>query len=396
MEENEQMSEERICPKCGHRQTGGEECQNCGIIFKRVEERAERQAARKILVSTPEESGAGGPGRLLMIVLLVAATAGLTWFFTAKQHPAAVQPDFSVAQSQSMPASTPGRSQTAPRTQRESSPALEIPLTDATPVSMGGNALIQARNATVSVVTPRGQGSGFFILSTYIVTNRHVVEVSDEKLSEMRQQLDKLKGQIANEQERLRLIRRNLAQDRSGSEEAAFVARQVPELEARLAEAEAMYKEWEEQYRLSSNPLTPRDIKIRFADGREEGIYQFKTSDKHDLAVLLVTMPSQNVLKAASEPDLQQGDKVFVIGNPSGLSHTVTAGIFSGYRKLPGDEEFMLQTDAPINPGNSGGPLLDEKGRVHGVNTMIIANTQGIGFAIPIKAVFDDFNLAEP
>ena len=51
---------------------------------------------------------------------------------------------------------------------------------------------------------------------------------------------------------------------------------------------------------------------------------------------------------------------------------------------------------ALINLGNLGGPLLDEKGRVHGVNTLILRNTQGIGFAIPIKAVFDDFNLTTP
>ena len=63
---------------------------------------------------------------------------------------------------------------------------------------------------------------------------------------------------------------------------------------------------------------------------------------------------------------------------------------------IPGPNEIMLQTDAPINPGNSGGPLLDEKGRVHGVNTLILRNTQSIGFAIPIKAVFDDFNLTMP
>jgi serine protease Do len=51
----------------------------------------------------------------------------------------------------------------------------------------------------------------------------------------------------------------------------------------------------------------------------------------------------------------------------------------------------LLQTDAPINRGNSGGPLLTENGRVIGVNTMVMRNTQGIGFALPIKAVFDAF-----
>jgi serine protease Do len=51
----------------------------------------------------------------------------------------------------------------------------------------------------------------------------------------------------------------------------------------------------------------------------------------------------------------------------------------------------LLQTDTPINPGNSGGPLLTEDGRVIGVNTLVMRNTQGIGFALPIEAVFDSF-----
>jgi S1-C subfamily serine protease len=56
----------------------------------------------------------------------------------------------------------------------------------------------------------------------------------------------------------------------------------------------------------------------------------------------------------------------------------------------------MLQTDAPINPGNSGGPLIDERGLVHGVNTMIIRDTQGIGFAIPIQTVMEEFSIQRP
>jgi S1-C subfamily serine protease len=73
----------------------------------------------------------------------------------------------------------------------------------------------------------------------------------------------------------------------------------------------------------------------------------------------------------------------------------VTAGIFSGYRQREDTKEIFLQTDAPTNPGNSGGPLIDERGFVHGVNTMIIKDTQGIGFAIPIQAVFEEFSISQ-
>jgi len=69
----------------------------------------------------------------------------------------------------------------------------------------------------------------------------------------------------------------------------------------------------------------------------------------------------------------------------------VTSGVFSGYRRISDKNEVFLQTDAAINPGNSGGPLVDAHGNVFGVNTMIMNNTEGIGFAISIETVFEEF-----
>jgi S1-C subfamily serine protease len=95
------------------------------------------------------------------------------------------------------------------------------------------------------------------------------------------------------------------------------------------------------------------------------------------------------------------GQKVYAIGNPFGLSGTMTRGIISSIRTIGGSEgapiEDAIQTDAAINPGNSGGPLLNSRGEVIGINTMIASNgadqSSGIGFAIPIntaKAVLGD------
>jgi serine protease Do len=87
------------------------------------------------------------------------------------------------------------------------------------------------------------------------------------------------------------------------------------------------------------------------------------------------------------------GDWVVAIGNPLGLTSTVTAGIISatGRKSLPlgGDMMYQdfIQTDASINPGNSGGPLIDLQGRVVGINTAVSAEGQGLGFAIPIEMV---------
>jgi serine protease Do len=86
---------------------------------------------------------------------------------------------------------------------------------------------------------------------------------------------------------------------------------------------------------------------------------------------------------------LEVGDWVVAIGNPFGLSHTVTAGIVSAKGRVIGVGPYddLIQTDAAINPGNSGGPLFNTKGEVVGINTVIIATGQNLGFAVPISMV---------
>ena len=85
-----------------------------------------------------------------------------------------------------------------------------------------------------------------------------------------------------------------------------------------------------------------------------------------------------------SSDDLKVGEWVTAIGSPFGLQYTVTAGIVSAKGRAIGSGPYddFIQTDASINPGNSGGPLINMKGEVIGINTMIIARGQGIGFAI--------------
>jgi S1-C subfamily serine protease len=116
-----------------------------------------------------------------------------------------------------------------------------------------------------------------------------------------------------------------------------------------------------------------------------------------DLAVLRISAP-KHLLKpiaVGTSADLQVGQKVFAIGNPFGLDHTLTTGIISALgreitavtgRTIAG----VIQTDAAINPGNSGGPLLDSAGRLIGVNTAIYSPSgfsAGIGFAVPVDTV---------
>jgi S1-C subfamily serine protease len=132
--------------------------------------------------------------------------------------------------------------------------------------------------------------------------------------------------------------------------------------------------------------------------------YQAKVvgSDKvHDLALLQIDAPNLQPVTLADSAELAVGQKVYAIGNPFGLSGTMTTGIISSIRSIRNADgapiEDAIQTDAAINPGNSGGPLLNSRGEVIGINTMIASNgadqSSGIGFAIPIntaKAVLAD------
>jgi serine protease Do len=111
----------------------------------------------------------------------------------------------------------------------------------------------------------------------------------------------------------------------------------------------------------------------------------------NDLAVLRVKKPGLNLptIKMGTSSDLMIGETVVAIGNPFGLSNTVTAGVLSALgRSVPGENQRVyndfLQIDAPINPGNSGGPVVNIQGDMIGVATAIIGGAQGIGFAIPV------------
>jgi serine protease Do len=131
-----------------------------------------------------------------------------------------------------------------------------------------------------------------------------------------------------------------------------------------------------------------KEVMVTLADKGEYEARVVGRDPKTDLAVLKIE--SDQVLPSVSMGDSDQlkvGDWVLAIGNPFGLSHTVTSGIVSAKGRVIGAGPYddFIQTDASINPGNSGGPLFDMSGKLIGINTAIIPYGQGIGFAIPIN-----------
>jgi len=145
----------------------------------------------------------------------------------------------------------------------------------------------------------------------------------------------------------------------------------------------------EDGYIFTNNHVVEKaeEIVVKLSSGKEYKA-TVKGKDKNTDIALLKIEPDNGlpVVKFGDSSNLRVGDWVIAIGNPFGLSQTVTAGIVSAKGRVIGAGPYddFIQTDASINPGNSGGPLFNLRGEVVGINTAIVAQGQGIGFAIPI------------
>lgn len=134
-------------------------------------------------------------------------------------------------------------------------------------------------------------------------------------------------------------------------------------------------------------------IRVKFQDGREFDAEVKGTDPKSDVAVIEIKAGGLPALKWGDSAIIEVGEWVLAMGNPFGLSHTLTVGVVSAKGRTSlgiSDYEDFIQTDAAINPGNSGGPLVNLDGEVVGVNTAILSRSggyMGAGFAIPSNLV---------
>jgi S1-C subfamily serine protease len=139
------------------------------------------------------------------------------------------------------------------------------------------------------------------------------------------------------------------------------------------------------------------EMDVTFSDGNKYTANVIANDVYNDIAVLQISQNASKPLKPlvlGNSSEVGVGDTVIAIGNPFGLSDTMTTGIVSGIdRSVPYGGYLIpnaIQTDAPISPGNSGGPLLDTRGEMIGMNTAIFSDTNafsGIGFAIPSNTI---------
>ncbi len=151
-------------------------------------------------------------------------------------------------------------------------------------------------------------------------------------------------------------------------------------------------KDW--VYILTNNHVVShaKTVVVKIGRLREVKAEIVGTDPQTDVAVIRVPRnkvpdAEKRVAKLGDSSKVKVGDLVIAIGNPLGLEDTATFGIVSALHRRIGLDQYenFIQTQAPINPGNSGGPLVNIRGEVIGINTAIIANAQGLGFAIPIN-----------
>lgn len=363
------------CPKCLKEQSSDIQCDYCGIVFEKYRRRTD---APEINIPSPSDPGdAGGNRKLLLgalaVLVCLVAIVAVIYFVTAPEKRG--KTSMSVKDSPVALAGSDGK-------ERDPS-SISARLAANMPPK---NSIESARNATVYIETGwKAAGSGFFIDNNcHIVTNAHVVKVPEKELREVSAFRDRLKVAIEAEKNYLaKMKERPEYSSHAGFREA------VNERERQLESQVEKYEKLEEMIDRAGSASTS-SLKVILADGTELPVQNVRLSEKYDLALLTVQGSDSPYIPRADSIKLAQSQKLYTVGNPQGLRFTVTSGIFSGWQNVNGVR--FLQTDAPINPGNSGGPLLNESGSVVGVNTAILAASQGIGFALPIELVFAEFS----
>jgi S1-C subfamily serine protease len=373
------------CPKCGHHQDGTSKCDSCGIYFEKFRQQTLTTNASRFK-SESTSSGWGKSKALLAAVALIGLALLLRPTKDKTLSPKAAMP---AAVGQDTDSTSPIRSGAAKG-------GIAEQLAKSNPPR---NAIEAARNATVFIKTEWGaQGSGFIIdAECHAVTSRHVVELDAEKISkaiqdrpEFRAKLAATKGQMEVAVRQLELLRSQVLAREGNSKKAREIENRMQSIQRELSGlSEKIDREVTNKVADRAWDANLKGFTVKLIDGTEYPAMRAEYARNADLALFHLPADRCPHLQAENSGELQQGEKLYTIGSPLGLTYTVTSGIFSGYREF--DQHRIIQTDAPINPGNSGGPLITERGQVVGINTAILRDTQGIGFAIPIEVVYEEF-----
>ncbi|VAW61615.1 hypothetical protein MNBD_GAMMA09-3832 [hydrothermal vent metagenome] len=361
------------CPKCHHVQESAHECESCGIIFERYQESLRAADER---VREKRQSAKSSNIKFIAIALVIVILALAVFWPVGKDEEAVVDMRTAV---------TEGVETKKISEKKASKNTISYRLRNKFPPR---NNIEKADLATVFIKTAWGLGSGFFIDDRcHVITNRHVIEFDKNKIAVAEKTAERLKAMIEDDKKMLHELNMSFYKTQNVNKKNRITERRDI-LEKIIDKKTGQYDELVSSIdQVGYGSIT--DISIILKDGSEYSVVSYDVSDENDLALLGIGHKNCPYLKVNMEENIPLGEKVYTIGNPSGLQHTVTSGVVSGYR-ASGNKKY-IQTDAPINPGNSGGPLINAEGEVIGINTLILKKTEGIGFSIPVNEVYSEF-----
>lgn len=363
------------CPKCKHKQDATVECESCGIFFekyKKIVERNSQQIENPIQENfyQPKKKWRSSNKSSSVIIFFVV----ILLFFIASAF--LIEPSDKKNDQAISVVSTVGS-----ENKTMSLKGIAKQLEKAYPVN---NSIERARNATVFIETSWGSsGSGLIINNKCdVVTNKHVIKFDPKTRESINVKMDDFNKKAKVELEK---ARKTLEQvwDIEGEGE------RVDKLRAYIEKLESAIHDKQMEFDKINSKLILEDFTVSLIDGTEYELSYPIISEDYDLAFF--TIPEKNCpfIQVTQTHSLHQGEQLYTIGNPVGLAYTVTSGVFSGSREMK--DRTYIQTDAAINPGNSGGPLVNDKGQLIGINTFILLETEGIGFAIPSEDVMSEF-----
>jgi serine protease Do len=372
------------CPKCGHEQDNTFECESCGIVFEKYEQIQARLRVHETSKPIEISRRMGSPKSKSPYYALLGVAFGIIACLVL--YRLFFYSDNKQTKNEELAKRRPAQEETI-RGEKKIEAIKLAPYTS----SSTSDYIARAANATVFVETVWGSGSGFFIDdSCQVVTNRHVVHLDPGSVESMEAQQNRLKQIIDYEEQEIARAEDGVKDisERGSREEVEKFIRIKRE---RLEELKMRYQAFTSTLESIKYGSGLSELNVILIDGSQYTASIARLSKRYDLALLILPESNCPFMEPGKSNRLRQGDPVYTVGHPVGLRHSVTSGIISGFREHAGVR--YIQTDAPINPGNSGGPLIDRNGEVVGVNTMILADTEGIGFAIPIEVVLDEFQL---
>ena len=372
------------CPKCGHQQDNTFECESCGIVFEKYEQIQARLRVQETSKPLEISRRLGSPKSKSPYYAMLGVACGIIACLVI--YRIFLYSDNKKTKNEELAKRSPAQEETFKGEQKTE--VIRLAPYSSRSIS---DYIARAANATVLVETPWGSGSGFFVENgCQVVTNRHVVYLDPRSVESMEAQQNRLKQIIDYEEQEIARAEEGVrhVSDRGNREEVEKFIRIKKE---RLEELKMRYQAFTSTLESIKYGSGLSELKVILIDGSQYTASVAQLSERYDLALLDLPESNCPFIEPGKSNRLRQGDPVYTVGNPVGLRHSVTSGIISGFREHAGVR--YIQTDAPINPGNSGGPLIDRNGEVVGVNTMILADTEGIGFAIPIEVVLDEFQL---